>query len=125
VPLIRAIQRNRYKAGDEFVAPRPLHEVKPRLPARLVRELPGEVRVDFKLSIDKAGLVRAVELRSFGVEDRLAEIAASAVHDWRFEPATLRGKPVSSEILVALHFHNPIPNSTLAQRQLGKERPVE
>ena len=116
VPVVRAIQRNRYKAGDAFVAPRPVHEVTPRLPARLARELPREVRVDFKLSIDRTGLVRAVELRSPGVEDRLAEIAANAVHDWRFEPATLRGKPVSSEILVALHFHNPVADSALAQR---------
>jgi hypothetical protein len=116
VPLVRAIQRNRYKAGDAFVAPRPVHEVTPRLPARLARELPDEVRVDFRLTIDKAGLVRAVELRSPGVEDRLAEISANAMHDWRFEPATLRGKPVSSEILVALHFHNPASDGALAQR---------
>jgi hypothetical protein len=124
VPLVRAIQRNRYKAGDAFVAPRPVHEVTPRLPARLARELPGEAQVDLKVSIDKTGLVRAVELRSPGVDDRLSEIAANALHDWRFEPATLRGKPVSSEVLVALHFHNP-PNAAVTQRQPGREHAVE
>jgi hypothetical protein len=116
VPLVRAIQRNRYKAGDAFVAPRPVHEVTPRLPARLARDLPRELTVDFKLSIDRAGSVRAVELRNSGAEGRVTEIAANAMHDWRFEPATLRGKPVSSEILVALHFHNPFSDGDLAKR---------
>jgi hypothetical protein len=86
--------------------------------------LPGEAQVDLKVSIDKTGLVRAVELRSPGVDDRLSEIAANALHDWRFEPATLRGKPVSSEVLVALHFHNP-PNAAVTQRQPGREHAVE
>jgi hypothetical protein len=60
------------------------------------------------LSIDRAGAVRAVELRNSGAEGRVTEIVANAMHDWRFEPAILRGKPVSSEILVALHFHNQV-----------------
>jgi len=117
VPVLRTFQRNRYKAGEAFVPPRAAYQTTPRIPPRLARELQGEWRIEMRLTIAPDGLVRRVELLSPGAEPHLADIAADAMGRWRFDPATLRGKPVSSEVVATLHYRNAVPENALAQRR--------
>lgn len=116
VPLVRTFQRNRYKAGEGFVVARPIRESTPRVPARIARELPGNWRVPLKLNVDSYGRVRDVELMS-EADERLVNIAVEAVRQWRFEPAKLHDRPVSSDLVVTLHFRIPASDDVLAQER--------
>jgi len=116
VPLVRTLQRNRYKAGEGFVVARPIRESTPRVPARIARELPGNWRVHLKLNVDSYGRVRDVELMS-EADERLVNIAVDAVRQWRFEPARLHDRPVSSDLVVTLHFRIPASEDVLAQER--------
>jgi TonB family protein len=116
VPLVRTLQRNRYRGGDSYVLPRPVHEVTPRVPPRIAHELPGRWRISLKLNVDSYGHVRDVELVS-DADERLVNLAVDAVRQWQFEPARLHDRPVSSEIVVSLHFRIPGPDNVMAQRQ--------
>jgi Gram-negative bacterial TonB protein C-terminal len=116
VPLVRGLQKNRYKAGEGFVLARPIREGGPRVPARIARELPGNWRVNLKLNIDSFGHVRDVELMS-EADERLVNIAVEAVRQWRFEPARLHDRPVSSDLIVTLHFRIPAAEDVLAQER--------
>lgn len=114
VPLVRTFH-GRGKE-NEFVPPRPVHQVTPHLPSRIARVLPGDWRVDLKLSVDREGRVKEVSLMSPGSDDRLVDISAEAVRQWRFEPARFHDKPVKCEVLTTLQFRNPMPDGSLAQR---------
>jgi len=103
VPLLRHLQHGQYKGGDAFVPPKLSHEVMPRT----IRYLPGEWRLDLKLNVDSDGSVTRIQVLTPGAESHIADAAVDAAERWRFEPATLHGRPVSSEILATLKFHNP------------------
>jgi protein TonB len=115
VPLMRKLQRNRYH-GDGFVPPKTVREVLPHVPARLAHDLPGESRVDLKLSVDANGTVREIDLVSGGGDERLAKIAAEALRQWRFEPARFRDRAVPCDLLATLNFRNPAAG-LVAQRE--------
>ncbi|HLJ49422.1 MAG TPA: energy transducer TonB [Bryobacteraceae bacterium] len=107
MPLIRRLQSRSYRGGDEYTPPRVAHEVPPRVPASVARSLHGDSDVEFRVKVDKQGRVRSIETLTRG-DGRLIDIAADAVREWRFEPARLRGRPVSSEIYTNLRFHNGV-----------------
>jgi TonB family protein len=81
-----------------------IHRVEPMYPplARLQR-LAGEVVLD--ASVTKDGKVRATKLISG--PPLLAEAASTAVHNWRFTPATLDGKPIDVQMRVTVVFKLP------------------
>lgn len=116
VPLVRMIQSREYKAGSDFRPARPYREVTPRVPPRIARELPGEWRVDLKLKIDSGGRVKDIDALSPRADGRLVDLAADAMSRWRFEPARLRDKPISSEMYVVLRFRNPPSDSFASAR---------
>jgi TonB family protein len=53
--------------------------------------------------IDTEGLVRNIKILK-GLPSGLTEAAVEAVSAWRFEPATLDGKPVAVYYLVTVSF---------------------
>ena len=106
IPVLRLLQRNQYRGGDNFLPARPAHELRPQLRTSVVRALPGEWRVDLRVSIDKRGQVSEVDSLS-DADDRLVVAAVSAIRESRFEPAQLNGHNVSSRLLVTYRFRNP------------------
>lgn len=117
VPVVRTLQRNRRRAGNGFIPPRTIREVMPRVSSRLARELPGDSRVDLKISLDANGIVREIDLLSPGDDDRLAKLAADALRQWRFEPARMHDKPVACDLLATLNVRKPAPSALLAKQE--------
>jgi len=72
--------------------PTPLRIVRPVLPARAGRNLPGRVVVDFY--IDDTGHVRLPAV-SRSDDNELAWAAVQAVAQWTFAPPTVNGAPVT------------------------------
>jgi TonB family protein len=94
VPLLRRLQRGRYKAGEDFVPARPISAAPPEVPTTLDNQSTAVVVAE----IGESGEVRKAQRRKG--DETLGAIAAEAVRNWRFEPATLAGEPVSSEVIV-------------------------
>ena len=116
VPLVRSLQRGKYRGGESFVPPRTVREVMPHVPPHLAKELPADVRVDLKVTVDANGNVKQIDLLSRGTDERLASIAADALRQWHFEPARFRDKPVSCDLLATLNFRNGGSSMLMAQR---------
>ncbi len=88
----------------EVRAPRKIRSVDPRYTGR-AREACIEGTVILQAVITKAGTVRAVSvLRSL---PGLTDAAVTAIRRWKFEPATLDGRPVDVYYNVAVNFHAP------------------
>jgi protein TonB len=58
--------------------------------------------VVLQVAVDKAGQVGSVEVIRGG--PALTKYAKSAVREWRFDPATLNGKPVTSKVAIAFVY---------------------
>ena len=84
-----------------FVPPRPLHEIQISLPPDTSTLLMQTKRMDLKASVDVSGRVTRVELLS-PRDEYLVKLAAYNATGWRFAPAKLNARPVSSEVI--LHF---------------------
>lgn len=94
VPLLRRLQRGRYKAGEGFVPARPISAAPPEVPTTLDNQSTAVVIAE----VGESGEVRKAERRKG--DETLGAIAAEAVRNWQFEPATLAGEPVSSKVIV-------------------------
>jgi len=83
-------------------APVPVRQVKPSYSSLLLQNrVSGAVKA--RLLIDTDGTVRSVEiLEDIGYDSR--EIAASALREFRFRPATRGGEPVAVWILYQIRF---------------------
>lgn len=117
VPLVSFVARHNYKAGDEFRPARPIRQVQPHLTSKLQRDLPGDWTLDLRVTVDSSGDVTEIDLANSSADSRLVDAASRALQRWRFEPALLRDRPVSSDVIVTVHFHNPPAGATLAERQ--------
>ena len=117
VPLVSFVARHNYKAGDEFRPARPLHQAPPHLTSKQLHELPGDWTIDLRVTVDSSGAVTEIDLANSSADSRLVDAASRAVQRWHFEPARLRGRAVSSDVIVTVHFHNPPAGATLAERQ--------
>jgi len=102
IPGLRSLQRRRFKQGDRFVPARPVHQVAPKAPPKIVRELASEMPVDVKVYIDETGRVARAEPLATDEEHELTKLARTAAHLWKFAPARLDDEPVPSEMV--LHF---------------------
>ena len=89
------------RVGSNLKAPRQTYNVDPVYPplARQAR-VSGTVVVD--ALIDEHGNV--VEVRVVSGHPLLVDAALKAVGQWKYEPTTLNGKPVSVELQVQVHF---------------------
>jgi len=73
------------------------------LPALPREEIPeGDSSVELLARIDRSGAVAHVKFAD-GNSD-LTEPSASALSQWRFEPARQNGAPVDSDLLVRFEF---------------------
>ena len=78
-----------------------IHRVLPEYPQPLVRaRVQGTVRL--LIRVGKDGLVKSVEV--VGGPPLLVRFAERAVAQWRFQPTTLRGKPVEVSSLIDVNF---------------------
>jgi len=98
IPLLRGIARPRKEEG--FVPASPVAHPLPALPDE---EVPaGEPSVELLAHIDRSGSVDHV--RFADGNSHLRDASASALSQWRFEPARQNGEPVESELLVRFEF---------------------
>jgi protein TonB len=83
----------------------PAHAVDPQLPEypERARKLNIQGSVLLEADIDERGSLRDLRVRQ-GLEDGLDQIAMASVKRWRFEPATLEGRAVSSTRLIRIRF---------------------
>lgn len=80
----------------------------PDYPAELgCRQIGGQVVLDVSLAANGVPVEVRVS-RSSGVQ-ALDESAIAAVRDWKFKPATVRGRPTASKLQVPVSFTPPNP----------------
>ena len=108
VPGVRLIERLARIDNDQFVPPSPIDSPVPQVPPAVARELPGDHRIDFKAGINKNGGLTEVQLLSPESDPRLAGLAAQSLEHWRFEPARVKGRDVSSALIVSFRIRNPV-----------------
>ena len=86
----------------KIMPPRVLKQVPPQYPRGLAKnDITGDVLVGFNVDT-KGNVVNAIALRSTGPD--FNEPAIKAVLQWKFEPATVDGRPVSSQLRVPVRF---------------------
>ncbi|HEX7362822.1 MAG TPA: energy transducer TonB [Bryobacteraceae bacterium] len=93
-------------------SPRPNHTTGVYTPPQVVQEMMPATRpagrfakIAVQVSVDKTGRVVSARAEHGAVaSDALAQIALSAARQWRFQPATLNGKPVPAEYTVVFVF---------------------
>jgi hypothetical protein len=90
--------------NDDFVPPQAVRSFAPKVPSDLAREITSTQAVDLKLKVDNTGRVTSVELLSRGTPPDFVRLAGDAAYDWRFEPAHIRDKAVSSEVIAHFRF---------------------
>jgi protein TonB len=90
------------RAGSLLKAPRQTHNVNPEYPP-LARQthIQGTVIVD--AIIDEKGNV--VQARAVSGHPLLIDAALKAVLQWKYEPTSLNGQPISVELQVQVHFN--------------------
>jgi len=94
--------KTKERRDPSFVPATVVSSVAPIYPETAVR--PGTVVLD--VSLDASGEMQGVKIAS-GAEAFNAP-ALAAIKGWKFEPATLDGKPVASVVPVAFSFSWPV-----------------
>jgi Ca-activated chloride channel family protein len=92
----------RYSVGGDLSAPQLAQSAPPSYP-EAARRARIEGAVVTELDIDEAGVVTNVKVLR-GLPLGLTEKAVEAVRQWRFNPATLNGRPVATKYVQTLHF---------------------
>jgi Ca-activated chloride channel family protein len=92
----------RYSVGGDLSAPQLAQSAPPSYP-EAARRARIEGAVVTELDIDKAGAVTDVKVLR-GLPLGLTEKAVEAVRQWRFQPATLNGRPVATTLVQTVHF---------------------
>lgn len=87
----------RKKHDEAFVPPRPLHQIQPAGLALMAEDEPVRVKV----TVAPSGEVASAELVSRRIQPSVARAAMDAARKWRFAPATLDDKPVSSQLILS------------------------
>jgi hypothetical protein len=95
---------HRSRSGGNFVPPQAVTSFPPKIPRDLARELTGPLPVDLKLTVDKSGRVSSVEIISHQTPTEFVRLAGDAAYDWKFEPARLKDKPISSDVIAHFRF---------------------
>jgi periplasmic protein TonB len=90
------------RAGSLVKPPRRTYSIDPEYPAALrLTRIAGTVVID--AIIDERGNV--VQARVVSGHPLLLGAALRAVQQWKYEPSSLNGQPVSVELEVEVHFH--------------------
>ena len=106
--VIRFSELKKDAASGDLSAPLVLRKVDPGYPLQIIREnVSGNVILYAVIHAD--GTVGNIRLLS-SVDDRLDRLAARAVSQWRFQPATKDGAPVDVEATFKIPFRPPRSN---------------
>jgi TonB family protein len=81
-----------------------IDHVLPNVPAGPRRTIQGEVKVSLRLVVDSSGAVSSATLESPGPSKYFANLALAAARRWKFKPAQVDGKPVSSKWTLRFRF---------------------
>jgi TonB family protein len=87
----------RRKKDEAFIPPRPIQQIQP--PGLALASEDQPVRV--KVTVTPSGEVESAELLSRNIQPAAARAAVEAARKWRFAPATMDEKPVSSQIILS------------------------
>jgi TonB family protein len=96
-------QDDKNKAGDpDAVKPVLIEKVSPKYPEDARKEkVEGNVLIETSIGADG----KVLEAKSVESPDpRLAQAAVEAVKQWKFKPATLKGKPVRAKMTITIRF---------------------
>jgi protein TonB len=101
-PPAKPLQKKIVRVGSNLKAPRQTYNVAPQYPA-LARQTHvfGTVVVD--AVIDEKGNV--VQARAVSGHPLLIDAALKAVLQWKYEPTSLNGQPISVELQVLVNFN--------------------
>lgn len=112
--MVRVFEPFRPRAGKDFTPAKPLVEVKPDVPPTIAESLHGELKLMFRVWVDKAGRVDDVESLSTGADHRFVGLADIALRHWEFEPARFKDRPEASRLLITVRFRNPFLTASAA-----------
>ncbi len=89
-------------ANGIYVPPRAIQEIMPE-----TTPLGHFAQILVQVNIDEAGHVISAHAAggAADVDDELTNIAVTAAKRWRFQPATLDGKPIPAEYTIVFAFH--------------------
>ncbi len=88
---------------DVDVKPVALFRAKPVYPAQaMAKNITG--KVTFKLLVDKDGTVKEVKIIEANPPGVFEEATVKSVHQWRFQPAKVKGEPVSAWCQSAISY---------------------
>jgi TonB family protein len=94
--------------GGTYVPPRAIQEIMPE-----TTPLGRFAQILVQVNIDEAG--RVISAHAAGgtavVDDELTNLAVTAAKRWRFQPATLDGKPIPAEYTIVFAFHPSVPGA--------------
>ncbi|HEU0141873.1 MAG TPA: hypothetical protein VFQ79_19275 [Bryobacteraceae bacterium] len=112
IPGIRQLQRNAYRAGDEFEPAVPLKQPSPTLPPSLYSTIHSTVPIDLRVSIDEQGRVFQTRLVSEEpLPPSLVRLAEDTAAKWSFRPARIKDKEVDSEVVLQFRFSPALVSS--------------
>jgi len=80
--------------GGEVTLPVLIHKVEPTIPAQERSRFRDQPHMLFELTIDPSGNVVDVKTRRAN-DESLPPYVVAAIKQWKYKPATLRGKPVT------------------------------
>ncbi|MDP9192911.1 MAG: energy transducer TonB [Acidobacteriota bacterium] len=82
------------QVGGEVLAPQLIKKVEPGLPDHEKRAVRKQPFMFFEIVVDGTGSVTSVRTLKSN-DDVLLPYVVAAIKQWKFRPATLRGKPVT------------------------------
>ncbi|HET9320592.1 MAG TPA: TonB family protein [Bryobacteraceae bacterium] len=81
-----------------------IHQVLPDVPRNARNTIQGKVRVGVRVRVDPSGGVAGAKLDSPGPSKYFAGLALKAARHWKFDPAKIDGRNVSSEWILRFEF---------------------
>jgi TonB family protein len=81
-----------------------IHQVLPDVPRTARNTIQGKVRVGVRVRVDPSGSVAGAKFDSPGPSKYFAELALKAARRWKFDPAKVDDKNVSSEWILRFQF---------------------
>jgi hypothetical protein len=107
-PKMGAHVRVNNPAKEKTTAPIPIRQVAPSTPAGIRNRIHGVIPIYVTIQIGKNGKVERAETTDYrdAVRSYLAKQALRAVKQWKFQPVTIRQKPVRTKWIVSFRFRN-------------------
>ena len=92
------------KSTEEGAGGEVVHQVLPEVSQRSRNTITGTVKVGVRVQVDVSGKVTEATLTSPGPSKYFADLALKSAKEWKFAPAEVDGKPVSSAWSLQFRF---------------------